>query len=125
MIDCASALRALDELEKIQADLGRISERTDDARRRDLVQLRRAASAQIALIGQLAEPLFADAPADHAEFRRLFSSMRSAVALHQAEWPAVRLDTGDEQFQRSSQNVRTANRTFVVWLRGHLQDLRR
>lgn len=120
MSQLATALRAVDELETIQADLANVASRTDDGRRNDLVRLRRRLSAQITLIGQTAEPLFAADPDGHTEFRRCYSAMRSAAALHQADWPAIRLGEDDAGYRRSAHAVRVANQAFVAWLRARL-----
>jgi hypothetical protein len=50
-------------------------------------------------------------------YRRKFSQMRSAAAMHQADWPAVRLDEADPEYRRSVRAVRDANREFVGWIR--------
>jgi hypothetical protein len=123
MTDAASVRRDLDALEKIQADLAAVAGRTDDGRRHDLIQLRRLLSTQIALVGQVCEPLFEAGSEDHRQFRQYYSKMRSAAALHQAEWPAVRLGEFDDEYRRSAIGVRTANRAFVAWLRQKLESI--
>ncbi|HWI85640.1 MAG TPA: hypothetical protein VNT42_04860 [Sphingomonas sp.] len=118
--------RELSKLEAVQAELARIAERTDDARRHDLIVLRRALSLQIIEIGKVAEPIFAAAEPDMAlEYRSKFSRMRSAAALHQADWPAVRLGEAVEQYMVSALGVRRANKEFVAWVRGALDHLRK
>ena len=51
--------------------------------------------------------------------------MRSAAALHQANWPAVRLGEDIEQYRASAVGVRQANKEFVAWVRGALDHLRK
>jgi len=38
--------------------------------------------------------------------------MRSAIALHQAEWPAVAIDTQSEAYRGSVHTLRAATRHF-------------
>jgi len=47
--------------------------------------------------------------------------MRSAAAMHQANWPAVRLDEADADHRESALAVREANRDFVAWVRQTLR----
>jgi hypothetical protein len=39
--------------------------------------------------------------------------MRSALALHQANWPAVSIDPSNPDYAQSTANVRAANRVFI------------
>lgn len=114
--DHCALVAALHDLERVHQDLALIAERTDDARR-DLIARRRELSALMARIGPLAEAAFAADPAALRRFRSLFSTMRSAAALHQANWPAVRLNDDRAAYQLSALVVRDANRRFVAWLR--------
>ena len=125
MRDFSSLSRELDALEAVQAELASIANRSDDARKHDLIRLRRELSAQIAKVGEVAEPIFGKA--EHAlsqEYRSRFSRMRSAAAIHQADWPAVRLGEEVERYQASAKVVREANKAFVAWVRGALTDLK-
>lgn len=112
-------LKEVDHLERVQAELAEISRRTDDERLRELIQLRRRLSEQIARVGKIAERYFEEsgAPDLVQEFRKHFTNMRSKAATHQASWPAVRLNEADEQYQQSSRAVREANKAFVSWIR--------
>ena len=125
MKDLARIASELDILEKVQADLATIALRTDDRRRQDLIELRRQLSAQIAEVGRVAEPVFnSEAAADLAQtYRSLFSKMRTAAAIHQARWPAVRLGESATEYQQSAVGVREANRDFVAWMRDALAQL--
>ncbi len=126
MHDFGPLYRELSTLEAVQAELASIAERTDDARRHDLIRLRRALSLQIAEVGKVAERIFAAAEADMAlEYRSKFSRMRSAAALHQADWPAVRLGEEVEHYRASALGVRQANKEFVAWVRDALDQLRK
>lgn len=117
----------LDTLERIQNELAAVATRTDDRRRHDLVDLRRKLSMQIAVVGEAADSLFAAIvdPSINRTYRDKFSRMRSAAALHQADWPAVRLGEDPEKYQTSALTVREANRDFVSWTRTTLLSDRR
>ena len=118
MRDTKAILSAVNALEQVQADLAAISARTDERRRHDLIDLRRQLSLHIAEVGRITEPWFGEADAELAQtYRTKFSRMRSAAAMHQANWPAVRLDQADAEYQRSVLAVRDANRDFVAWVR--------
>ena len=57
-------------------------------------------------------------------YRAKFSRMRSAAAIHQANWPAVTLGDDPEKYQQSANGVREANRNFIDWMRGMLAGQR-
>jgi hypothetical protein len=52
-----------------------------------------------------------------AEFRSLFSTMRAKTAAHQANWPAVKLAEGSNDYARSAQGVNEAIKGFIAWVR--------
>ncbi|MEP7004787.1 MAG: hypothetical protein ABI810_02315, partial [Sphingomonas bacterium] len=58
-------------------------------------------------------------------YRDRFSEMRSAAARHQTTWPAVRLGEDIDQFHISARGVRQANREFVAWTRGAIEQLQK
>ena len=125
MRDFGQLSRELDALEAVQVELASIANRSDDARKHDLIRLRRELSLQIAKVGKAAEPIFGTA--DHAlnqDYRNRFSRMRSAAAIHQADWPAVRLGEDVERYQASALGVREANKAFVAWVRTALTGLK-
>ena len=125
MSDFAPLTRELDVLEAVQVKLAGIADRTDEDRRHDLIRLRRELALQIAEVGKAAEPIFGAAdPSLARDYRNHFSRMRSATALHQANWPAVRLDVEMEPYQASALEVNEANRSFLAWVRGALDQLR-
>ena len=105
------------KLGQIQSQLVAISDRTDDQRRHDLVNLRRGLALQIGIVSGAAERSFlmtAD-PQDVRHFRSLLSAMRRAVALHQANFPAVKLDEQGAGYDMSVKSVREANSKFMQW----------
>jgi hypothetical protein len=117
--------RERDVLERVQAELAAVAGREDDQLRHDMIELRRQLSMQIVEVGRAIDPIFA--ATEDAEtvrtYRAKFSNVRSAAALHQANWPAVLLGERPEEYRASALGVREANRDFVAWMRGTLQAL--
>ena len=120
MSDLVAAMHALDELESIQSGLAKVAMRTDEERKRDLINYRRNLAKQMTRIMNVAEPLFASDPEGRAEFRRCYSAMRAAAAQHQTDWPAIRLGEDDAGYRLSASTVRMANNAFVASLRSLL-----
>jgi hypothetical protein len=82
--------------------------------RRILVELRRrlqnsVAEMRTSLDGHRAHGLDADL---YAKFVKALSQLRSAIAQHQAEWPAVVIDAKNSKFLESAQSLRTACLNF-------------
>jgi hypothetical protein len=123
MKDLSAQVREeLTQLERIQAGLAAIAGRTDEARLAELIQLRRELAQQINLMGQAAERYFtAIEDSDLMRvYRGHYSEMRSKAALHQANWPAVRLKDAGAEYQISARAVREANKAFTAWMRSQL-----
>ena len=126
MSDFARLLKELDALEAVQAELASIATRTDDARKHELIKLRRKLAVQIGEVGTVADTIFANVDgALKQAYRDRFSEMRSAAARHQANWPAVRLGEDLEQFHASARDVRQANKEFIAWTRGAIEQLQK
>jgi hypothetical protein len=115
----SQVLKEVDHLENVQAELSAISSRTDDNRQRDLIQLRRQLAECIARVGEAGERYFRGQSDQTrmAEFRSLFSTMRAKTAAHQANWPAVKLAQGSDDYGRSAQAVNEAIKAFITWVR--------
>jgi hypothetical protein len=112
------------KLRRIQQSLLAIGDRTDEARKMDLVALRRQLAMQIGAVSSAAEQGFLQ-HADQSsarEFRTLMSTMRRAIALHQANFPAVRLGEKSFEYQESVKAVRDANSRFFQWADVHLRE---
>lgn len=109
-------------LEKIQSELALVSQRTDTQRKLEMVQLRRQLSLQIGVISAEADKNFLAGASEAVarEFRSLLSAMRRAVALHQANWPAVKLDDQDSDYHESVKAVREANSQFLQWAKENI-----
>lgn len=109
---------AIDRLRQIQAQMTSISDRTDEGRKMDLVNLRRSLAVQIGKVSDVAEQTFlssADSEISR-QFRALLSTMRRATALHQANFPAVMLDEQSAAYDLSVRSVRDANAKFMQWV---------
>jgi hypothetical protein len=91
-----------------------------------MIQLRRKLAAQIGEVGKVADTIFANVDVSMKQaYRDHFSRMRSAAALHQASWPAVRLGEDINQYHLSAKGVRQANKEFVAWTRDALEQLQK
>lgn len=114
---------AIAKLGQIQSQLVAISDRTDDQRRFDLVNLRRELALQIGIVSGAAEKSFliTASTEDARQFRTLLSEMRRAVALHQANFPAVKLDEQGAGYDMSVKSVREANSKFMQWIKENIK----
>ena len=110
------------KLKQIQQSLSAAANRTDAERKMETVALRRLLAVQVGIVGKAAEQDFLpNADAELArEFRQLISAMRRAIALHQANFPAVRMDEQSNEYHDSVKDVRTANANFFKWANVHL-----
>ena len=119
MSDSRALRSAIAQFEAIIAEMKEISRRSDSERRGELVRLRRALSNQVMLVREAGATTFGDAIDDPLarEFRLRLSAVLSAIALHQANWPAVSIDEGSDAFRASSANVAQVNASFVGWTR--------
>ncbi len=115
-------LKAIENLSELQAKLSALSARDDDARRLDMVKLRRQLSEylQIVRIAADEDKTLQNNPDLALEFRKRFSAMRSAIAFHQASWPAVSMDRNNFKYTESAANVGKLNRDFAAWVKTEL-----
>jgi CRP-like cAMP-binding protein len=118
----AELLNELKQLEQLQGQIADIATRTDEERLRDLIQLRRRLSEQMARVGELSERFFRDGHDTNraAELRTHFSNMRAKTAAHQANWPAFKLEEASDDYRQSARAVNEAIQGFVAWLRSAL-----
>jgi len=125
MIDKRAIAQALDGLEALHAEIAAITARTDENRKRELVEKRRALSTQLGTVAALADgAIMATGDAELTlAYRSRLSNLRSKMAMHQADWPAVRLGEGGEAFRASARRMREANRDFIAWMRAALDGL--
>lgn len=114
----ADARREVAAMHDLRASFGDIAARTDDARRLALIQLRRALSEQMTHIADTCDPLFDHGPAAAlvADYRHHLSHLRNAVAMHQANWPAVRIDDDPVAYRASALVARSTESKFLEWI---------
>jgi hypothetical protein len=121
--NAAELLAELDKLLRLHTDFAAIAARTDDGRRKDLIGLRRMLAEQIAVVGNIADPFFAALGEELSRtYRAKFSHVRSTAAMHQANWPAVRIGDANDAYLASAAVVREANRDFVAWAQRVIKD---
>lgn len=120
--DAADLLAALDRLRDTHRRIGDTIANLEGEGRRALVATRRELADGMAAICARAEavlPVMFDGEV-LGEFRRRFSAMRSAAALHQANWPAVSVTDDIPAYASSAAQVREAHRSFDQWVRDTL-----
>ncbi len=59
-----------------------------------------------------------------ADFAHALSAMRSAVALHQVEWPAVAIDVADPAYKESVGKLRAQGVAFTATARALIGRMR-
>jgi hypothetical protein len=112
---------ALGNFRVVEDDVAAIGVRSDEARKQALVRSRRELSERI---GELAPAIEADAdlaaqPEKHKEVGRLFAAMRYSLAVHQADWPAVKIDEDPAAYRHSALNVQEKSKAFWGWWQQH------
>lgn len=123
-----SSTRSLNDevtkLRRIQESLVAIAKRTDEARKMDLVVLRRQLALQIGAVSSAAEQGFLQHAHESSarEFRELMSAMRRNIALHQANFPATRLDEKSSEYHQSVMAVHDANSKFFQWVDANVRN---
>lgn len=116
--DLQRLLGVVDELDAVQEAISVAARSGRSERKSEIVQLRRELAEHIVAVGALASATLAqDDAALLAEFRTKLSKMRTEVALHQANWPAVSLDEAPAEYQNSALGVGRARKEFVSWAR--------
>jgi nanoRNase/pAp phosphatase (c-di-AMP/oligoRNAs hydrolase) len=113
------------KLEGILASIEAISQRNDQSRKLELVQLRRLLAETIGQISESAKRLFSVFPDHKMEetFRTKLNQMRNAVAMHQTNFSAAALDERILEYRESALNVGRANREFIDWVKVTLAQL--
>ncbi len=109
----------MDAIEAVARRLAQVATRNDPMRKQDLAEARRELAMRmmtIMTIGEEYPPIRQNAPV-YAELRQRLSTLRSAIAGHQAAWSAVAIDSDDMAYVASSNAVQTAGRDFMKWVR--------
>ena len=117
---------ALADLERILKAMAETSKRTDEAWKKEFIEMRRQLQLQLAVVASAADQCaqIKSNPESAAKLREGWTKMRSALALHQANWPAVRIDRADPAYLESVNKTRATNWTFVELARQIIADAR-
>jgi len=123
MLTLSAPLRA--ELERygvVEGTVAAIGLRSDEQRKQALVKARRQLSEQIGVLGPIIEQdrTLALHPGKQRELSTLFAAMRYALALHQANWPAVTIDNDPAAYRASSLGVKEKSDAFWSWCKDNL-----
>lgn len=90
--------------------------------RQELVTLRKAIITHVSNIqAMLDKPGSVVPPAATAVIRSHLSAARTAMALHQATWPAVKIDENVDAYRLSAQAVTAEFHKFIDTVRLHLR----
>lgn len=116
MIEAADRLRrTLAQWNDTRVTLARLPHDPDGAWRLAIVQKRRALQQQIgaitAAMGDLGPAV--SGLAEYEAFRSALSVVRTKIAMHQAEWPAVSIQPGNQSYILSVKGLRAANEMFA------------
>jgi hypothetical protein len=108
---------ALGNYRIVEDDVVAIGVRRDEGRKLALVRSRRELAERI---GDIAQAMEADAelktePDKQKEIDRLFAAMRYSLALHQASWPAVKIDEDPVAYRNSALGVKEKSDAFWGW----------
>ena len=105
---------ALTEMEQVLKTMAEMVERTDTAWKRDYVELRRQLQLWLTALGAASQQCRAINEQSElaAEMRMGLNRLRSVLALHQADWPVVSIDTKNPGYAASSKNILDAITAF-------------
>ncbi|NIJ07670.1 hypothetical protein FHS31_001266 [Sphingomonas vulcanisoli] len=122
---CKALAQAVDNLQVTQTELGRIARRSDDQRQRDLIAQRRILGIEVAKVSETASALLEQVgdPVLLADYRRLFSAMRTMTAAHQANWSAVRVGERGGEYMRSAREAAEVFIQLMEWIRATIADI--
>ena len=118
--------RTIDEHNKLHLRMVKAPFRGDDSWKREFVGLRRELQALLSQLGDLSDELAGAGLDDKLSvlFRDCLVQMRRKVALHQADWPVVQIDTDNPTYRASVEGVREANQKFRAVADEALKSLR-
>lgn len=93
-----------------------------DEAKRALLRDRRLLAEHLGQLGPLIEQdeILATDPETQHEMSHLFAAMRYALALHQADWPVVRIEEDPVAYHSSAQQVQVKSTAFWRWCRDRL-----
>jgi hypothetical protein len=104
-----------------------MSKRTDPAWKKEFIEMRRQLQVQLTAVAAAADRCnqIKSNPEAASQLREGWTKMRSALALHQANWPAVRIDRENPGYIDSVSKTRTTNWAFVELARKIITETRR
>jgi hypothetical protein len=110
MSELAEVRIAVDHLRALQQQASLAVDQADPDWQRILVTIRRQISEGIAQLSAAARAWTPpdNLAVDYGQFVTKVGSVRQALAMHQAVWPAVSIDPRDGGFRSSVEQVRTA-----------------
>lgn len=102
-----------------------IAIREDVERKKDLVAARRMLANQLSHLENLiASDSNKSIDTDTArEFRKRLSYLRTAIAYHQASWPAIMIDDDPASYRLTAREPAMAFRKFLEWGQHSLPDV--
>ena len=118
---------ALSELERMLKAMAEMSKRTDATWKREFIEMRRRLQVQLSLVATTAQECdrIKGDPKALGQLRESMARMRSNLALHQANWPAVAIDPTNFDYTESVRKARETNWAFVELARQIIADVRR
>lgn len=119
MMARAQLLAEMDAIEAVARRLAAVAARRDPGRKQDLIAGRRELAMRmmtVMTVGEEYAPIRQN-EAVYAELRQRLSVLRAAIAVHQAQWSAVAIDSDDAAYIESSATVQAEGRAFMAWVR--------
>lgn len=112
MSDLDGLRGAVIKLSMLQKSVAALNDDSDNGWRQQHINYRREIQHQFGVISALAKDVTTIDAEERAAFGAALSRMRTALALHQADWPVVAIKLDDPRYNQSSKRVRTANQEF-------------
>ena len=103
---------ALISFEQVEPALLDTTRRKDAAWKKDYIELRRQLQVRLTALASAGHRIQEANGETGARFRDAFVALRSALALHQATWPAVAIDLSNPDYKASADRVQSASRAF-------------
>ena len=110
-------------LDDVTTRLERLTQENGTDRRRALIGLRRELSVALDGVCRASHPDQAGtlAPDTLVLAQSKASSVRPTIALHQANWSAVLIDTNPLAYRKSADEALASLQDFLVWLKANMK----
>lgn len=120
--DGADLQREIRLLLSLNAKIDEVLNGDDTDRKMQLVELRRKLAVQFGRTSEAGRRIVEAPQYQHfaAEFRERIGQMRSTLATHQANWPAVSIDNRNSAYQQSLADFRRARHGFLDWAKANM-----